>query len=125
MHIQVEESVHAAARILNGENVADIPIQESAKGYFIDWNAMQKEHLTIADIPHEYTIINIPFKTRHPIVWWFALLGSITAIVSLLSGITYLYWRETKGNAPSCTNWKMRKNRWRWQSREAIHTHGG
>ena len=70
MHIQVEESVHAAARILNGENVADIPIQESAKGYFIDWNAMQKEHLTIADIPHEYTIINIPFKTRHPIVWW-------------------------------------------------------
>lgn len=57
---------------------------------------MQKEHLTIADIPHEYTIINIPFKTRHPIVWWFALLGSITAIVSLLSGITYLYWRETK-----------------------------
>ena len=96
MHIQVEESVHAAARILNGENVADIPIQESAKGYFIDWNAMQKEHLTIADIPHEYTIINIPFKTRHPIVWWFALLGSITAIVSLLSGITYLYWRETK-----------------------------
>ena len=96
MHIQVEESVHAAARILNGENVADIPIQESAKGYFIDWNAMQKEHLTIADIPHEYTIINIPFKTRHPIVWWFALLGSITAIVGLLSGITYLYWRETK-----------------------------
>jgi len=56
----------------------------------------KKKHLAIADIPHEYTIINIPFKTRHPIVWWFALLGSITAIVSLLSGITYLYWRETK-----------------------------
>ena len=82
MHIQVEESVHAAARILNGEKRCRHTIQESAKGYFIDWNAMQKEHLTIADIPHEYTIINIPFKTRHPIVWWFALLGSITAIVS-------------------------------------------
>lgn len=95
MHTQVQESVHAAARILNGENVAGMPVQESAKGYFIDWNAMQKEHLPMADIPHGYTIINIPFKTRHPIVWWFALLGSITAIVGLLSGITYLYWRET------------------------------
>lgn len=71
-------------------------IQESSKGYFIDWNVMQKEGMTIADIPNEYTIINIPFKALHPVLWWSGLLGSIFFILGLLSGITYLYWRETQ-----------------------------
>lgn len=46
--------------------------------------------------PNEYTIINIPFKALHPVLWWSGLLGSIFFILGLLSGITYLYWRETQ-----------------------------
>ncbi|WP_317469604.1 sensor histidine kinase [Bacteroides hominis] len=95
-HIQVQESVHAAVQILRGKNITDMSIQESSKGYFIDWNVMQKEGMTIADIPNEYTIINIPFKALHPVLWWSGLLGSIFFILGLLSGITYLYWRETQ-----------------------------
>ena len=95
-HIQAQESVHAAVQILRGKNITDMSIQESSKGYFIDWNVMQKEGMTIADIPNEYTIINIPFKALHPVLWWSGLLGSIFFILGLLSGITYLYWRETQ-----------------------------
>lgn len=96
INIQVKESVTTATSILNGKNIKQIPIQESAKKYLIDWNIMQKENLKLKDIPAEYTIINIPFKVQHPIIWWSNLIGSILILFFILFFITYLYLRETK-----------------------------
>ncbi len=93
---QVKEMVGDAARILHGEDVSQIPIQESEKGYFLDWNIMQKEGLDLLDVPAQYTVINVPFKVRHPIGWWLTTIGVLFFIISLLIFITYLYWLEKR-----------------------------
>ncbi len=93
---QVEDGVGAVLRLLKGASVYEMPIRESKKGYFIDWRILQKERMKLEDLPAGYTVINVPYKVRHPFVWWFTVLGGLLFLILLLGGITYLYWRETQ-----------------------------
>lgn len=93
---QVKEGVEAVTRILKGADVSQMPVRESSKGYYIDWNVLQKEGMKLQDLPVEYTVINIPYKVSHPFLWWSALLGGMLTVVFLLVVLAYLYWRETQ-----------------------------
>ncbi|WP_281514963.1 sensor histidine kinase [Phocaeicola sartorii] len=96
MPVQVEEQVKTAVRVLEGEDISRIPIRESAKGYFMDWNVMHREGMELKDMPKEYTVINVPFKVRSPFLWWFFWVGGTLLVSCLLAFVTYLYWRETQ-----------------------------
>lgn len=94
--VQVEEQVKTAVRVLNGEDISCIPIRESAKEYYIDWNILHRGGMGLKDIPAEYTVINVPFKVRSPFLWWFLWVGGALFVSCLLAFVTYLYWRETQ-----------------------------
>ena len=83
--VQVEEEVNAAVSILHGTSPLDIPIAESRKEYVADWNAMLRMGLRSERIPSGFTIINIPFNKRYPLLWGSMLITSIILLLSLFA----------------------------------------
>ena len=90
--VQVEEEVNAAVSILHGTSPLDIPIAESRKEYVADWNAMLRMGLRSERIPSGFTIINIPFNKRYPLLWGSMLITSIILLLSLFA----CYLREQR-----------------------------
>ena len=94
--VQVEEEVNAAVSILHGTSPLDIPIAESRKEYVADWNAMLRMGLRSERIPSGFTIINIPFNKRYPLLWGSMLITSIILLLSLFACMWWLYLREQR-----------------------------
>lgn len=94
--VQVEEEVNAAVSILHGTSPLDIPIAESRKEYVADWNAMLRMGLRSERIPSGFTIINIPFNKRYPLLWGSMLITSIILLLSLFACLWWLYLREQR-----------------------------
>lgn len=93
---QVEETVGAAAAILKGTSVKDIPISRSAKDYYLDWKSLDKYGINLADVPAKYHVINVPYKMLHPVAWWIAWIGGLSLAVGIVAYVLFLYARETK-----------------------------
>lgn len=91
---QVKEQVDAANRILNGANPSDLPIEVSAKEYMMDWKVMEQLNIPLNGIPKEYTIINIPFREKHFVIWVALISLSTLLILSLIFRLVFLYRRE-------------------------------
>ena len=94
--VQVEEEVNAAVCILHGTSPLDIPIAESRKEYVADWNAMLRMGLRSERIPSDFTIINIPFNKRYPLLWGSILITSIILLLFLFACLWWLYLREQR-----------------------------
>lgn len=94
--VQVEEEVNAAVSILHGTSPLDIPIAESRKEYVADWNAMLRMGLRRERIPSGFTIINIPFNKRYPLLWGSMLITSIILLLFLFACLWWLYLREQR-----------------------------
>lgn len=94
--VQVEEEVNAAVSILHGTSPLDIPIAESRKEYVADWNAMLRMGLRSERIPSGFTIINIPFNKRYPLLWGSMLITSIILLLFLFACLWWLYLREQR-----------------------------
>lgn len=94
MSTQVKEQVGAATRILNGSSPADLPVEVSAKEYIVDWKVMEQLDIPLRDIPQEYTIINIPFREKHFVLWFAIIFFSTLFILTLIIWLVFLYRRE-------------------------------
>lgn len=91
---QVGEQVGVAARILRGVPVSQIPVAESAKGYYLDWRVMSRVGMSPGQVPAGYTILNMPFGVRYPVLWRVLLVSVCLIVGILLVWLTYLYRRE-------------------------------
>lgn len=89
MATQVNDQVGAAIRILRGEAPSDIPITDSSKGYYVDWNVVQKLGMKLRDLPPKYTIINITVSDRYPNL----IIIVVALLTILLVGAMYMYVR--------------------------------
>lgn len=94
--IQIAEEVGAACQILRGKSPGDIPIRESAKRYMIDWKVMKQLKIPLDKIPTEYTIINIPFREKHHILWLTGIIAVSGLLIAVILRLTFLYRREQK-----------------------------
>lgn len=65
-----KEQASVAKRLLNGTPPSDIPISVSAKDYYVDWNMAQKFGIPLERIPKKYHLVNIPYSTQHPYIYW-------------------------------------------------------
>lgn len=94
--IQITEEVDAACQILRGKNPADIPIQESSKQYMIDWKVMKQLNIPLNKIPTKYTIINIPFREKHYVLWLIGIIVVSGLLMTIILCLIFLYRREQK-----------------------------
>ncbi len=64
------EQAEMAVQLLRGTPARDLPIQISPKDYYLDWTVAQKYGLTLDQIPARYHIVNLPYRTAHPVAYW-------------------------------------------------------
>lgn len=93
---QVEDLVTTAVRILKGESPDKIPISVSEKEYLLDWVTMQRTGKKAEDFPPEVRIINIPYKYKHPVIWYTGVWGGSIALSALFFIVLFLYIQEAK-----------------------------
>lgn len=96
LSVQVSEEVEAAVRVLNGVAVEDIPVTESRKEYIVDWNVMKMINMPKERIPYNYTIMNIPFRENHFILWLGVVIALSLLIFTVFFALFLLYRREKK-----------------------------
>lgn len=65
-----DEQAEMAARLLRGTPPSELPIQVSAKEYYLDWTVAQKYGIQLSEIPSRYHIVNLPYRTAHPVAYW-------------------------------------------------------
>lgn len=92
---QIKEMAAGIKERLDG-NRAQQPLQQLAKEYLVNWKVLKKYHIPLQSIPPEYTIMYMPWKEQHPVL--FHMLQGMICLL-LLAGISYLlfiYIREKK-----------------------------
>ena len=73
METQVDDVVDYAVQILHGANPQSLPVKIHHADYYMDYNAMTKwtaTPLDYDDYNDSFTILNAPFKVRHPFLFW-------------------------------------------------------
>ena len=65
-----KEQAAVAKELLNGTPPAEIPVSVSPKDYYVDWNVAQKFGIPLEKIPAKYHLVNIPYSTLHPYIYW-------------------------------------------------------
>lgn len=96
LSIQAEDQVNAAAHLLKGEHISNIPIQQSRKEYLADWNVMHNQNIPLTQIPAQYTILNLPLQVKFPLIWSIIIWGSTFITIALFVGLSLLYQRESR-----------------------------
>ena len=83
------EQSEMAAKLLHGMPASQLPIQISAKDYYLDWRTAQKFNISLGEIPSRYHIVNIPFKSLHPDWFWgMTISGSLIIVLALALSIS-------------------------------------
>lgn len=90
--IQVDEQVEYASKILKGMPVASLPMTESKKIYTVDYNALQRFHLQLSDIPSYCEVIHQPLRSKYPLFWT----GIVMVVVLLAIVLFILFLNERK-----------------------------
>ena len=90
-----------AAEIFNGKKTTDIPVRIHNKKYWMDWQVAKKHGYTKDNLPEDFTILNMPFKDRHPKLYLFINYGSgiIAVIVIIVLLRIVIKERKLKHNA--------------------------
>ena len=90
-----------AAEIFNGKKTTDIPVRIHTKKYWMDWQVAKKHGYTKDNLPEDFTILNMPFKDRHPKLYLFINYGSgiIAVIVIIVLLRIVIKERKLKHNA--------------------------
>ena len=84
MQTQVDDVVDYAVQILHGTNPQSLPVKIHHADYYMDYNAMTKWTATPMDYDDyndSFTILNAPFKVRHPFLFW--IIVSVLALMVL------------------------------------------
>ena len=92
METQVDDEVGYAVRILHGENPQSLPIKIHHADYYMDYNAMRKWTVTSMDYDDyrdDFTILNAPFKVRHPFFFWIIVIFQVFLILGVLVYLGY------------------------------------
>lgn len=101
-----EQIKYMAAGIKERINKKMPPTQviECEKQYVLNWHALQKYGFSVKDIPHEYTVMYIPFTERYR---YYILTASILGGIIILSVIITLFFslrRERKRKREAVRN---------------------
>ena len=64
------EQAAMAAQLLRGTPPSELPIGVSPKDYYADWQVAQRYGIPLEKIPARYQLINIPFRTLYPYLYW-------------------------------------------------------
>ena len=91
------DMVSYAARVINGEDILSIPVGIHQQKRMINWPALLDRQPEYENQYHElakkYTIVNVPFKTKHPTLYW-ALIAGALFITSLSVILTIVIWNR-------------------------------
>lgn len=90
LETQIQDEVHYAAEILRGTSLSLLPLTEHKKGYYMDYRAMEKLNLKLDDYQEKFTIINVPFHVKHPILYGLIIMGVTILGMLILALLTYL-----------------------------------
>lgn len=103
---QYRSSVKAAADILKGKTIDEIPITQSAKEYIVDWKEMERWHISEKQLPSNCKIINRPFTEQYKT--YIIIFGCLSAIIIILviASLLRLYRRENKNKQQAQENLK-------------------
>ena len=90
-----------AAEIFNGKKTTDITVGIHTKKYWMDWKVDKKHGYTKDKLTEDFTILNMPFKDRHPKLYLFINYGSgiIAVIVIIVLLRIVIKERKLKHNA--------------------------
>lgn len=64
------EQAEMAAEIFKGRKPSEIPYRVSQKDYYLDWAVAKKYQMPLSQIPPKYHLVNIPYQTLHPYIYW-------------------------------------------------------
>jgi len=93
---QIEDQVHSAIRIMQGERPADIPVETHQKNYYMDWNAMiqMDPPLNYNDYNELFHIINVPFNVKYRALFVLVVSLGVILVAGMLSLITSVRFRK-------------------------------
>ena len=92
METQLDDVVGYAAKILHGASPQSLPVMIHQSDYYMDYNAMSKwtfSPLDYDDYKDSFTIVNAPFKVRHPFLFWLYVFILASLVVGLLVFLGY------------------------------------
>ena len=100
MKYQAADGVATAIRILRGEKPANIPLHNSRKGHFIDWQRYKHLGIPIDSVPKNYELVRADFGDYHPLLvrWVYSIIGLIVGGVILFLLVLYIRERRNKSN---------------------------
>ena len=91
-----QDAASSVKKVLKGTKPKDIPITESRKDYYFDWQVGKIFGFTVDNLPQGFHIVNMPWRDRHPTLYLlFIYLTAITIIATIII-LSHLYWAERK-----------------------------
>jgi signal transduction histidine kinase len=94
---QGEAAAKMALRILQGENVEDVPVMmTSPKRYMFDYEQMQRFHIETADLPENSVIVNVPQTLYFKYKKWIDALIVFIAVLLLIISMLLINIRKRK-----------------------------
>lgn len=128
LETQIQDEVSYAVSILQGASPEELPRLKHRYEYFMDYDAMLRRNLEYSQWSDKATILNVPFRVRHPF-WYvsFILLGLLLlaaltgAVVQLTLNLLHLRKKRILQNlnqqrerrnqlllSANCTNWVLK-----------------
>jgi GAF domain-containing protein/ABC-type uncharacterized transport system substrate-binding protein len=98
-YAQGETAARLALRVLQGEDVAAIPVAQSPNRYMFDYEQMQRFGLGLSNLPSDSTVINQPssFYTEYKSLVWGIIIGvAVLAAIILTLLATILRRRQVE-----------------------------
>lgn len=112
METQVKDVVGYAVRILHGEKPKELPVKVHKSDYYMDYNAMRKwtvTPMTYDDFKSDFTIINAPFKVRHPFFHWLFFFFMTLLVIGVIVYLVYFMLTYETNNERLMTNIMQRE----------------
>ena len=94
METQVDDVVDYAVQILHGANPQSLPVKIHHADYYMDYNAMTKwtaTPLDYDDYNDSFTILNAPFKVRHPFLFWLIVIIQVMLVLGVIGYLGYYF----------------------------------
>ena len=102
------EQADMATQLLQGTSPGSLPIQVSSKDYYLDWNVAKKHHLSKDQIPSRYHIINMPYSTAHPYIYWTL---NVAVYSLLIGGVIVAVWTAVQSRRRQMATYEQLKEK--------------
>lgn len=87
LQTQVSDAASYVRRLLNGEDIADLPVRRSRAGLHLDWRAMELVGMHYDDWKDEADIVGVPMRVSNPVLWVILLILGILLLTAIVSSI--------------------------------------